>query len=153
MHKKLFKFGNGMAMVIDAILRRPLNIDLDTRLHVTRQDREIVIERSNCDVVAVDKARVATASGYDIYRLTMLLRQLDGAGMSRHDFAKLSHDDVSLFAFNGTIGSGGLVSAVTIARLESFAEKLQAKMACAEAIAAVLVEIPEDVHWPPLRAA
>lgn len=49
MHKKLFKCGNSMAITIDAHTRRDLGINETTLLHVTREGRRIVIEKSECD--------------------------------------------------------------------------------------------------------
>ncbi len=154
MHKTLFKFGNGMAIVIDASIRRQLGIGLETPLHMSRQGTRIVIERSTCDAVAVaEQPRVATHSSYDVHLLTTLMRELDAYGLTRVELARLSHDQMSLFAFFGLVTAGASISAITVARLEAFLEKLQARMQRDEAIALVLGEIPDDLHRPSLRAS
>jgi hypothetical protein len=154
MHKKLFAFGKGsLAMVLDAELRRPLGIDVNTLLNITRQGSRIVIERSSCaDVPVVEPPRLTSHDGYDLEKLVQLTHELNAIGLSRQDFATLSHDGMGMLEFIGTASFGGLLSAVTIARLEAFLEKGRFRVRHDDAIAAVLVEFPDELHWPPLRA-
>jgi len=155
MHKKLFAFGRGsMAMVLDAELRRPLKIDLDTLLNITLEGNRIVIERSTCDAVTVvEEPPLVSPSGYDRDKLGKLISDLDAICFSRQDFARLAHDSISIFEFAGTVSVGGLVSAVTIARLEAFFAKRQARVPTDQAIEAVLIEFPDELHWPRLGGA
>jgi hypothetical protein len=142
MHKRLFKSGNSMAITIDAHTRRFLGIDEHTLLHVTLEDRRIVIEKSVCDRPAMVEPVIANGIAYNHRLLSKLLMDLDRAGLTRARFDVLRHDDRALFTLHAEAGRKRPVDAVNVSRLELLYAKLCGGMCWDTAIEETLREVP-----------
>ena len=153
MHKKLFKCGNGMALIIDAHLRRLLGIDEHSLLHVVREGRRIVIEKSACDQAPSVEPVIATSSTYNPRLLGKLLMELDRAGLDRARFRLLRNGDTELFSFHAGIKFNEPADALTIARLQACHTKLAYGLSLDTAIAEVVAEIQCAPGNPMLTAA
>jgi len=144
MHKRLFKCGNGMALIIDAHHRRVLGLDANTLLHVVREGPRIVIQKSACDQLPQTEPVIATPTTYHPRLLVKLLMDMDRAGLDRARFKRLSAGDRELFTLHADVEFGEPIEAVIVARLKACFDKLTFGLNWDNAIAEVVTEIPDD---------
>lgn len=148
MHKKLFKCGNGMALIIDAHYRRVLGLDENTVLHVVREGARIVIEKSSCDQMPVVEAVLSTATTYHPRLLAKLLMDMDRAGLDRARFKRLSSDDRELFSLHADVECGEPIDALTVARLQRCYDKLSFGLGWETAITEAVAEVQTAPDQP-----
>jgi hypothetical protein len=153
MHRKLFKSGHGAAVHIDVQTRAQLQLEINAPLHVGIEGDRIVIQRCKCELPEVSEANIVTATTYHHLRLNKLLRELEARGIGPASFDQLSHDGEGLFSFWGRVNVGLPVDAITVARLETFADKLRAGLVLAAAVRETLEEVPSCEQVVKLVAA